>query len=82
MEKPFCFPDALLKQVEECSNGGFILLYLDEDRNIEVALSYDSEASLRSLVSKGESWSMAMSEFLSEEDKHELEDFYNDEQQS
>jgi len=79
MSDSFSFPKSLLNQIEECSNGGFVLVFLDGDEGLDVALSYTSETNLRALISKAQSWSQGMTEILDDSDKERLEDFYSDE---
>lgn len=41
-KKPFEFPQSLLKQVDECSRGGFILFSLGEDGEPEIYSHFDN----------------------------------------
>lgn len=40
MEK-FVFPKAVLEQVNECSNGGFVLFNFDIDKNPQIFSNFD-----------------------------------------
>ena len=40
MEK-FIFPKAVLEQVNECSNGGFVLFNFDIDKNPQIFSNFD-----------------------------------------
>lgn len=81
MPEPFEFPESLLKQIEECSNGGFVLAFIDNEKNVEIALSYDSESVLRALVSKTNGWARGMESVLDQEDEQSIGEFFGDEQQ-
>lgn len=41
--KPFKIPDSLLKQINECSAGGFILFTISENGSPEVHSDFDTE---------------------------------------
>lgn len=81
MSEPFRFPESLLKQIEECTNGGFVLIFVDSENGVEIALSYDSEVALRALASKANGWAEATTSILDEEDEQSIGDFFRDEQQ-
>jgi len=81
MPDSFEFPESLLKQIEECSNGGFVLFFIDQDKGVEIALSYDSESVLRALISKANGWVNGISTVLDDEDEKSIGDFFRDEQQ-
>lgn len=48
MEK-FVFPKSVLEQINECSNGGFILFNFDIDRNPQIFSNFDDSMSALAL---------------------------------
>lgn len=49
-KKPFEFPEALLKQIDECSRGAFLLFALDEDGEPEVYSQFDNTTNAMGLL--------------------------------
>lgn len=45
----FKFPDSLLHQVNECSNGGFILFNFDDQKNPQIYTNFDDSMSALAL---------------------------------
>lgn len=45
----FVFPKAILEQVNECSNGGFVLFNFDIDKNPRIFSSFDDSMSALAL---------------------------------
>lgn len=52
----FVFPNAFLTQINEFSNGGFILINFDADKNPSVFFKFDDTLSALALLSHGEDW--------------------------
>lgn len=81
MSEEFKFPHSLLRQIDECCNGGFVLVFIDSESGVEVAISSDSEMVLRALVSKTMSWADATQTMLDNEDQQSIQDFYDDQEE-
>jgi hypothetical protein len=45
----FVFPKSVLEQINECSNGGFILFNFDIDRNPQIFSNFDDSMSALAL---------------------------------
>lgn len=56
----FVFPLAFLNQINEYSNGGFILINFDAEKNPKVFFQFDDALSCLALISHTENWTMAM----------------------
>jgi hypothetical protein len=61
-KKPFKIPDALIRQIDECSNGGFILITLSENGQPEVRSRFDNALSAIGLVRYAAMWSSSIDE--------------------
>lgn len=59
-KKEFEFPKNLLNQVEECSNGGFILFLFNAKGEPEVFTRCDNMAMALALQHQVSNWSMAI----------------------
>ena len=59
-KQKFVFPESLLAQVNECSNGGFLLVNFDEDKNPCVYFQFDDGLSSLAILSYTENWAQAM----------------------
>lgn len=60
-QKKFEFPLAILKQVDECSNGGFVLFTFDSQNNPSVFYKFDNTMSAYAIQANIENWIGAMS---------------------
>lgn len=59
-KEKFVFPENLLNQVNECSNGGFLLINFDQDKNPCVYFQFDDGLSSLAILSYAENWAQAM----------------------
>lgn len=58
MKKPFKFPQAILNQIFECSNGYF-LVYINDENKFEIAQSLDDPVKKLSMINFLEIYSTA-----------------------
>ena len=58
--KKFVFPQKLLSQINECSNGGYILFNLDTDGLPQVHSDFDNATYAMALQYYIENWSKAV----------------------
>lgn len=59
-KKEFQFPKQLLNQVEECSNGGFVLFTFNEAHQPQVFTRCDNVAMALALQTQISNWSAAL----------------------
>ena len=59
-KEAFTFPVAFLTQINEYSNGGFILINFDAEKNPRVFFQFDDTLSSLALTSHTENWALAM----------------------
>lgn len=55
--KPYRFPEQLLHQINEHSNGGFILVTIDAEGSPQPFLSFDNGVNALGLISFVKNWS-------------------------
>ena len=61
----FAIPDGLLSQLNECSNGGYILIAVDENGQPRVYAKYDNPMSAIGIVTFGEKFLKGQSAYIS-----------------
>ena len=59
MSRDFKFPAALLKQINECSNGGYLLFNFDADGKPGVFFQSDSDLHTIAIMAHAETYIMA-----------------------
>lgn len=61
---PFAIPDGLLSQLNECSNGGYILIAVDNVGQPRVYAKYDNPISAIGIVTFGEKFLKGQSAYI------------------
>ena len=59
-DKNFRFPDKLLREIDECSYGGFVLFNFNIDGDPEVHSSFDDSANAMALQNYVRNWNNAV----------------------
>lgn len=59
-KEKFVFPERFLNQINEYSNGGFLLINFDAEKNPCVYFNFDDNLSSLAILSYAENWCQAM----------------------
>ena len=57
----FTIPDSLLKQINECTSGGFVLFIINDKGDIDVVQKFDTCNDFRALSATVADWGGAVS---------------------
>ncbi|MEK6882464.1 MAG: hypothetical protein AABY22_22780 [Nanoarchaeota archaeon] len=60
--EPFVIPKLLLDQINEVSNGGFILITIDHEGNPQPYLHFDNGVNAIGLITFAKSWTNALAD--------------------
>ena len=77
--KPFKMPTSLLKQLDECSYGGFVLFSFDADGNPQVHSKFDNSVNAMALQQFVSNWNDAIKMMNTENTLNTLNSCYDDE---